>query len=54
MHKYQPKINVIEVGPCKKGDPKTLQTHYFPETQFITVTAYQNTDVSIASNLFKK
>ena len=46
MHKYQPRINVIEVGPCKTGDPKTLQTHFFPETQFITVTAYQNTDVS--------
>ncbi|XP_045182257.2 T-box transcription factor T-like [Mercenaria mercenaria] len=46
MHKYQPRINVIEVGPCKTGDPKTLQTHFFPETQFITVTAYQNTDIT--------
>ncbi|KAL4218122.1 hypothetical protein ACF0H5_022858 [Mactra antiquata] len=38
MHKYQPRINVIEIGPCKTGDPKTLQTHFFPETQFITIT----------------
>ena len=49
MHKYQPRINVIEVGPCKTGDPQTLQTHLFLETQFITVTAYQNTDVSLST-----
>lgn len=45
MHKYQPRIHVIEVG----GSPhekKSLQTHSFPVTQFIAVTAYQNTDVS--------
>ena len=45
MHKYQPRIHVIEVG----GSPheqRNLQTHSFPETQFIAVTAYQNTDVS--------
>ena len=44
MHKYQPRIHVLEVG----GGPheeRNLQTHSFPETQFIAVTAYQNTDV---------
>lgn len=46
MHKYQPRIHVIEVGGGQ-GDQKNLMTHAFPETQFIGVTAYQNTDVRI-------
>ena len=46
MHKYQPRIHVIEVTSCGPEDQKTLQTQSFPETQFIAVTAYQNTDVS--------
>lgn len=47
MHKYQPRIHVIEVGSHGPNEQKSLQTHAFPETQFIAVTAYQNTDVSI-------
>ena len=47
MHKYQPRIHVIEVTSCGPEDQKTLQTQSFPETQFIAVTAYQNTDVSV-------
>ncbi|KAJ8322221.1 hypothetical protein KUTeg_000692 [Tegillarca granosa] len=46
MHKYQPRIHVIEVGSCGPSDQKTLHTHAFPETQFISVTAYQNTDIT--------
>ncbi|XP_069106859.1 uncharacterized protein [Argopecten irradians] len=46
MHKYQPRIHVIEVGACGLNDQKNLQTHAFPETQFISVTAYQNTDIT--------
>lgn len=46
MHKYQPRIHVIQVDACAPEDQKSLQTHSFPETQFIAVTAYQNTDVS--------
>ena len=37
---------MLEVG----GGPheeRNLQTHSFPETQFIAVTAYQNTDVRL-------
>ena len=45
MHKYQPRIHVIEVGG-NRHEQKNLHTHSFPETQFIAVTAYQNTDVS--------
>jgi len=44
MHKYQPRIHVIEVGGGAH-EQKNLQTHSFFETQFVAVTAYQNTDV---------
>ena len=44
MHKYQPRIHVIEVGGGAH-EQKNLQTHSFVETQFVAVTAYQNTDV---------
>ncbi|KAK3087238.1 hypothetical protein FSP39_003446 [Pinctada imbricata] len=57
MHKYQPRIHVIEVGSCGPNDQKNLQTHAFPETQFIAVTAYQNTDITqlkIDNNPFAK
>ncbi|KAK3594837.1 hypothetical protein CHS0354_002888 [Potamilus streckersoni] len=46
MHRYQPRVHVIEVGSCGNGEGKNLQTHSFPETQFIAVTAYQNTDIT--------
>ncbi|KAL3889463.1 hypothetical protein ACJMK2_001807 [Sinanodonta woodiana] len=44
--RYQPRVHVIEVGSCGNGEGKNLQTHSFPETQFIAVTAYQNTDIT--------
>ncbi|XP_013394092.1 T-box protein 1-like [Lingula anatina] len=48
MHKHQPRIHVIEVGSCSGNtrESSDLQTHCFPETQFIAVTAYQNTDIT--------
>ncbi|XP_052761708.1 eomesodermin homolog [Mya arenaria] len=46
MHKYQPRIHVIQLDACAPEDQKSLQTHSFPETQFIAVTAYQNTDIT--------
>ncbi|ELU10823.1 hypothetical protein CAPTEDRAFT_223644 [Capitella teleta] len=45
MHRYQPRIHVIEVGG-NAYEQKSLQTHSFPVTQFIAVTAYQNTDIT--------
>jgi hypothetical protein len=45
MHKYQPRIHVIEVGGGAH-EQKNLQTHSFFETQFVAVTAYQNTDIT--------
>lgn len=50
LHKYQPRLHIVEVTEDGvediSSDVKT-QSFTFPETQFIAVTAYQNTDVSI-------
>jgi hypothetical protein len=58
MHKYIPRFNIVEVssrsiGPVSssnKNNSLPTYTFTFPETQFIAVTAYQNTDVSYYSN----
>lgn len=49
LHKYQPRLHVVEVKEDGSEDPflpAKTQTFIFPETQFIAVTAYQNADVS--------
>lgn len=49
LHKYQPRLHIVEVtedGVEDLNDSSKTQTFIFPETQFIAVTAYQNTDVS--------
>lgn len=49
LHKYQPRLHVVEVKEDGSEDPflpSKAQTFVFPETQFIAVTAYQNADVS--------
>ncbi|XP_058503879.1 eomesodermin-like [Solea solea] len=49
LHKYQPRLHIVEV--TEEGvedinsDIKT-ESFTFPETQFIAVTAYQNTDIT--------
>lgn len=48
LHKYQPRLHVVEVKEDGSEDPflsSKAQTFVFPETQFIAVTAYQNADV---------
>lgn len=50
LHKYQPRLHIVEVtedGVEDMNDSSKTQTFNFPETQFIAVTAYQNTDVRI-------
>lgn len=51
LHKYQPRLHIVEVtedgAEDISSDAKT-QSFTFPETQFIAVTAYQNTDVRLA------
>ncbi len=54
LHKYQPRVHVIEInksGDEDTSDPDRVQMFTFPETQFIAVTAYQNTDVSTSLSL---
>ena len=48
LHKYQPRLHVVQVNEDGTEDTNQagrVQTFTFPETQFIAVTAYQNTDV---------
>jgi T-box protein 1 len=42
MHKYIPRIHI-----SLENDSKNVKTFTFSETQFIAVTAYQNTDVIV-------
>ena len=55
MHKYLPRLHIVEVNDLKENE--NVQTFMFPETKFIAVTAYQNTDVTqlkIDNNPFAK
>ena len=54
LHKYQPRLHIVEVtedGVEDLNEPSKTQTFTFSETQFIAVTAYQNTDVSVLLNV---
>lgn len=54
LHKYQPRLHIVEVtedGVEDLNEPSKTQTFTFSETQFIAVTAYQNTDVSVPNVL---
>jgi hypothetical protein len=45
MHKYIPRLHICPVA--SSSDNKPIRTFTFKETEFIAVTAYQNTDVNI-------
>jgi hypothetical protein len=54
MHKYMPRLNIVEVSgrssdptSSNRSNSSSKHTFTFPETQFIAVTAYQNTDVCL-------
>ena len=49
MHKYIPRLSIIQTStePSDKLSSLPKYTFTFPETQFIAVTAYQNTDVNV-------
>ncbi|KAM4524095.1 T-box transcription factor TBX6 [Odontesthes bonariensis] len=56
LHRYQPRVHVVEARDVLKW-AGGQHTFVFPETQFITVTAYQNnkiTELKISSNPFAK
>ncbi|XP_062298540.1 T-box transcription factor TBX21 [Scomber scombrus] len=48
LHKYQPRLHIMEVKEDGSEDPflAKSQVFVFPETQFIAVTAYQNADIT--------
>ncbi|XP_028326709.1 eomesodermin-like [Gouania willdenowi] len=49
LHKYQPRLHIVEVSEDGVEDVSSevkTQCFTFPETQFIAVTAYQNTDIT--------
>ncbi|XP_034031177.1 eomesodermin-like [Thalassophryne amazonica] len=49
LHKYQPRLHIVEVmedGVEDVGGDTKSQSFTFAETQFIAVTAYQNTDIT--------
>ncbi|KAL7372075.1 hypothetical protein ABVT39_009751 [Epinephelus coioides] len=56
LHRYQPRVHVIEARDVLRWGGGQ-HSFIFPETQFITVTAYQNsktTELKINSNPFAK
>ncbi|XP_035525747.1 LOW QUALITY PROTEIN: T-box transcription factor TBX6 [Morone saxatilis] len=56
LHRYQPRVHVIEARDVLRWGGGQ-HSFVFPETQFITVTAYQNnkiTELKISSNPFAK
>jgi hypothetical protein len=46
MHKYIPRLHIIETLNCSKTSLNNVNIFVFPETQFIAVTAYQNDNVN--------
>jgi hypothetical protein len=45
MHRYQPRLHIVESDDINNFNWETRQTFIFPGTQFTTVTAYQNDKV---------
>ena len=45
MHRYQPRIHVVEANDIKWLQFASFTTVSFPETTFMAVTAYQNDQV---------
>ena len=57
MHKYQPRIHVVQANDIFSMRWNAFNTYTFDETSFIAVTAYQNeqiTQLKIDHNPFAK
>ena len=48
MHRYQPRLHIVESDDINSFNWETRQTFIFLGTQFTTVTAYQNDKVGVA------
>ena len=46
MHKYIPRLHIIQALNVTKTSFDNVNIFVFPETQFIAVTAYQNENVT--------
>uniref|UniRef100_A0A8C6XC19 T-box transcription factor TBX6 n=1 Tax=Naja naja TaxID=35670 RepID=A0A8C6XC19_NAJNA len=53
MHRYQPRVHVVGAGG-RRGAGGGCASFTFPETQFLTVTAYQNPQVKEQEQVFLK
>lgn len=49
MHKYQPRLHIVQANDIFSLRWNAFNTYIFPETQFTGVTAYQNDQVNIHS-----
>lgn len=47
MHKYQPRLHVVQSDDTSNLNLDNFKTFEFPGTQFTTVTAYQNDKVGL-------
>eukprot|EP00058_Branchiostoma_floridae_P026522 XP_002612013.1 hypothetical protein BRAFLDRAFT_124787 [Branchiostoma floridae] len=57
MHKYQPRLHIVQANDVYSLRWNSFSTFAFPETSFIAVTAYQNekiTQLKIDNNPFAK
>jgi len=54
MHKYIPRLHIIQTFNSSKPTFDNVNIFVFPETQFIAVTAYQNDNVNKRFDFFYK
>ena len=54
MHKYQPRIHVVQANDIFTMRWNSFNTYAFDETSFIAVTAYQNEQVLFFGNFYKR
>lgn len=48
MHKYQPRVHIVQANDIFTMRWNSFNTYAFDETTFIAVTAYQNEQVRIS------
>ena len=51
MHKYQPRVHIVQANDIFSMRWTSFNTYAFEETTFIAVTAYQNEQVSHATSM---
>lgn len=53
MHKYQPRVHIVQANDIFTMRWNSFNTYAFDETTFIAVTAYQNEQVSLKMTKLK-